>query len=70
MESTTAAPVVLPRLLTAEELSSQTGLPKARVYALAREGVLPVVRFGRAMRFSPAEVAAFFAAGGTASRAA
>lgn len=62
----TSAP--LPRLLTAEELSSQTGLPRQRVYFLARTGALPVVKFGRAMRFSPAEVRAWLAAGGTASR--
>lgn len=56
----------LPRLLTAKQLARQTSLPLSRVYALAREGKLPVIRLGRAMRFDPDAVRAFFDDGGTA----
>lgn len=47
---------LLPRLLTAREVADQTGLPLARVYELGRTGELPAIRFGRAMRFSAAEL--------------
>ena len=55
----------LPRLLKAPEIAQATGLPLARVYALARRGDMPVIRLGRAMRFDPHQVAEFFRAGGT-----
>lgn len=57
----------LNRLLTATELSGATGIPKSRVFQLAREGKLPCIRLGRAMRFDPEAVHHWLAAGGTAS---
>ncbi len=55
----------LPRLLKAQEVAGQTGLPLARVYELAREGQLPHVRLGRALRFDPTAVAEWLRNGGT-----
>lgn len=63
-----SSPVALPRLLTAPQVAASLGLAVPRVYELAREGNLPVVRLGRSMRFHPAQVAAFIEAGGTANR--
>jgi hypothetical protein len=37
-----------------------------RVYALAREGIIPSIRLGRSIRFDPAQIAAFIANGGKA----
>ena len=59
-----AQPTSLPRLLTAREVA-QMGLPLSRVYELARTGKLPVIRFGRAMRFDPNALAEWLANGGT-----
>lgn len=42
----------LPRLLTAQEVSEQTGIPLWRVYHLVRSGGFPVVRIGRSYRFA------------------
>ena len=55
----------LPRLITAAELAASTGIPKSRVFELAREGELPCIRLGRAMRFDPEAVRAWLDAGGT-----
>lgn len=55
----------LPRLLTADEVADATGLPKARVYELAREGDMPAVHLGRAVRFSETALLAWIEAGGT-----
>lgn len=60
--------MTLPRLLTADEVADQTGLSKARVYELAREGDLPVVRLGRAVRFSERALAVWIESGGTKTR--
>lgn len=57
--------VGLRRCITAMEVSTQTGIPLPRIYQLAREGHLPVVRLGRAMRFDPEAVAQWLSAGGT-----
>ena len=57
----------LPRLLTARQVAEDTGLPLARVYELAREGAMPCVRLGRAMRFDAEELRSWLANGGTAS---
>ena len=65
MPASTVAPAPLARLVTAHELADLTALPLARVYELTRSGALPHVRLGRAIRYSPAAVAAFFDAGGT-----
>ena len=61
--------VVLPRLLTAHAVAAQTGLPLARIYELARAGDMPVIRFGRAMRFDPNAVAEWLNNGGTSANA-
>lgn len=55
----------LPRLLTAQEVAEQTALPLARVYELAREGLLPSVRLGRAVRFSADALRSWFESGGS-----
>lgn len=55
----------LPKLLTAREVSEQTTLPLATVYGLGREGAIPCVRLGRAMRFSAEAVATWLHSGGT-----
>ncbi len=52
------------RLFTAAELGGRWQVPKAQVYRLAREGVLPTIRIGRYRRFSMAAVEAFEQAGG------
>ena len=57
----------LPRLLTAAQVSDATGLPLACVYKLARNGNMPVVRLGRAMRFSESALCQWIEHGGTAS---
>lgn len=58
----------LPRLLSAADLAAKLNLPLWRVYELAREGALPTIRLGRAVRFSASSVAAWLARGGTAPR--
>jgi excisionase family DNA binding protein len=57
------------RLLTADELAKRWQVPKAQVYRLSREGVVPTVRIGRYFRYSLAAVEAFEAAGGVAADA-
>lgn len=58
---------LLPRLLTADEVATATGIPKSRVYELAREGDMPVVRLGRAMRFSEQALLDWIDSGGTST---
>ena len=58
-------PVTASRLWTAEELAERWQVPKAHVYRLTREGLLPTVRLGRYYRDSVAAIEAFEAAGGT-----
>jgi len=55
----------LPRLLTARQVADQTGIPLSRVYELTREGDLPHVRMGRAVRYSAPALRAWIDAGGT-----
>ena len=57
------------RLLTADELAKRWQVPKAQVYRLSREGVVPTVRIGRYFRYSLAAVEAFEAAGGVGADA-
>jgi len=54
-----------PRLATVEEIATATGLPVQTAYGFCREGLLPHVRFGRMIRFDPAQVLRFLEAGGT-----
>lgn len=56
----------LPRLIDASELSEALGYPKSRIYELVRQGEIPHVRFGRAVRFDPVAVREWIDAGGTA----
>ena len=55
----------LPRLLTAEQVAEQTGIPIYTVYALARENKLPCVRVGRAVRFADHALEDWIRHGGT-----
>lgn len=57
--------MTLPRLLHAEEVAEQTGLPLPRLYALVRRGLIPHVRVGRSVRFSEAAVLAWIEQGGS-----
>lgn len=57
---------VLPKLLTAKQVSAATGLPLATVYSLSRRHEIPTVRIGeRALRFSAEAVRAWIESGGT-----
>lgn len=55
------------RLLIADEVAERWRVPRAHVYRLAREGLLPTVRLGRYMRWRLDEVEAFERAGGRGS---
>lgn len=57
----------LPRLLTAEAVAEATGLSRARVYELARNGEMPAVRLGRAVRFAESALLSWISRGGTTS---
>ena len=49
MDTTTPHPR---HMLTADEASTLLRIRRPQVYALAREGIIPSVRVGRAVRFS------------------
>jgi excisionase family DNA binding protein len=51
-------------LLTADELAQRWQVPKAQVYRLTREGLIPAVRLGRYYRYARTAIASFEAAGG------
>jgi excisionase family DNA binding protein len=56
----------LPRLATAEELSSQMkNVSRHRLYELCRRGEIPHVRIGRSIRFDPTAVRRWIENGGT-----
>ena len=55
----------LPRLLSAQDVSDATGLPKWRVYELTRSDDIPHVRLGRAVRYSAQALAEWIDQGGT-----
>ena len=46
-------------LVTAEWVAAYLNLSQARVYDACREGLLPHVRIGRSIRFSPDDLAAW-----------
>lgn len=46
-------------LLRAEEVGKRLDFSKQQVYALAAAGDLPSIKFGRAVRFDPADVEAY-----------
>lgn len=53
-------------LQSAASIAVLLGTSPHRVYQLARAGLLPSVRLGRSVRFSPPAVRAWIEAGGTA----
>ena len=55
-----------PRLQTAKELHQQYGIRPAHSYQLARDGILPHVRFGRRVLFDRLRSEEFLANGGRA----
>ena len=54
----------IPKMLTADEASALLRVRLPQLYALARDGVIPSVRVGRAVRFSSARLKAWIDAGG------
>ena len=59
----------LPQLLTADQVCEQfQSIGRDRLYQLARRGEIPVIRVGRAYRFTLPALTAWLKAGGTASR--
>ncbi len=57
---------MLEKLVTAEEIADSIGIRAAHLLTLAREGIVPCVRFGRRVRFSPSAIEKFVADGGEA----
>ena len=53
------------RLLTADELAERWQVPKAHVYRLTREDLLPTVKLGRYCRYRAAAVEEWERQGGT-----
>ena len=51
-------------LLRADQVAALLQVSRWRVYDLARQGVLPSVRIGRAVRFDPDALAVFISRGG------
>jgi excisionase family DNA binding protein len=54
----------LPPMLTADEASTMLRVRKPQLYALAREGIVPAVRVGRAIRFNRDQLQAWIENGG------
>lgn len=52
------------KLLKLPEVASMLDVPSARVYEMARRGLIPVVRMGRQLRVNPEELSNWIAAGG------
>ena len=61
----TTATTDLPRLLHTAEVAGMTGISKARLYELVREGSIPHVRLGRAVRYPAPALREWIDAGGT-----
>lgn len=57
-------PLVADQLLTAAQLAERWQVPKAHVYRLTRQGVLPVVRLGRYCRYQLPAIEAWERNGG------
>ena len=55
-------------LLDAPGVAALLGVPKARVYELARRGKIGCVREGESVKFTKAQVAAFISAGSVAAK--
>lgn len=54
------------RLLPIDEAAALLSLTHGRLYDLARQGIVPCVRLGRAIRFDEEKLREFVAAGGKA----
>jgi excisionase family DNA binding protein len=54
------------RLLTVPEVASILSVPEHAVYRMAREGILPVIRLGRLVRFDPDGLRKWIEQGGKA----
>lgn len=54
------------RLQEADYAANRLGISKALVWRLCRQGLLPHVRLGRAVKFCPLALEAWIAAGGQA----
>ncbi|GMA49223.1 hypothetical protein GCM10025857_05800 [Alicyclobacillus contaminans] len=54
------------RLLTMTEVAEICGVSVSRVYELAREGLIPVVRLGRQLRVDPEQLERWIQTGGKA----
>ena len=54
------------KLMNSNEVAEILFISNERVYALAREGILPCVRLGRQLRFSPGKISQFIENGGKA----
>ena len=52
-------PVVLPKLLSMDELAERLGVTHRRVRRLVAERKLPFLKVGRFIRFDPAAIAAW-----------
>ena len=54
------------KLLKCKDLAEQWSLSEDRIYTLAREGIIPSIRIGRTLRFSPTAIEEFISNGGKA----
>jgi excisionase family DNA binding protein len=54
-------------LMDAAAVAEWLGVPRLRVYELARTGALPCVRLGRTIRIEPARVREWIDRGGTST---
>lgn len=54
------------KLLKLAEVATMLDVPSARVYEMARRGIIPVVRMGRQLRVNPEQLGNWIAAGGQA----
>jgi len=52
------------KLITVEQAADILNVSVDRVYAIARENILPVVRIGRQIRVDPEQLDEFIASGG------
>lgn len=54
------------KLLRVDEVAEMFGMTEERIYTLAREGILPVCKLGRQLRFSEKAIEDFINNGGKA----
>jgi excisionase family DNA binding protein len=53
------------RLMTAKEVAEILRVTPARVYQMGRKGILPIIRFGRQVRFDEALLVSWIKQGGS-----